>query len=145
MLVSTRTGQDEGLVASRCHAGRFLPPTWWRRMAAGRCGTARHKQALAYRIRGIEQLTGPGIAKTEHLAEWWRALGALDGRAPRHSAGCGVRPGAGQDASLNRHICCMSPFTHVLNVQKLSRHWEKRVDLFTTRTVPFPAFTRNHC
>jgi PucR family transcriptional regulator, purine catabolism regulatory protein len=41
-----------------------------------------HKQTLGYRIRKIEQLTGRGIARTEHLAEWWFALRAhelLDG------------------------------------------------------------------
>jgi PucR family transcriptional regulator, purine catabolism regulatory protein len=37
-----------------------------------------HKQTLAYRIRKIEQLTGRGLAKTEHLAEWWFALRAHD-------------------------------------------------------------------
>ena len=41
-----------------------------------------HKQTLGYRIRKIEQLTGRGITRTEHLAEWWFALRAhelLDG------------------------------------------------------------------
>jgi PucR family transcriptional regulator, purine catabolism regulatory protein len=37
-----------------------------------------HKQTLAYRIRKIEHLTGRGITKTEHLAEWWFALRAHD-------------------------------------------------------------------
>jgi PucR family transcriptional regulator, purine catabolism regulatory protein len=37
-----------------------------------------HKQTLGYRIRKIEQLTGRGLAKTEHLAEWWFALRAYD-------------------------------------------------------------------
>jgi purine catabolism regulator len=37
-----------------------------------------HKQTLGYRIRKIEQLTGRGLAKTEHLAEWWFALRAHD-------------------------------------------------------------------
>lgn len=37
-----------------------------------------HKQTLAYRIRRIEHLTGRGMAKTEHLAEWWFALRAHD-------------------------------------------------------------------
>lgn len=37
-----------------------------------------HKQTLGYRIRKIEQLTGRGIARTEHLAEWWFALRAHD-------------------------------------------------------------------
>jgi purine catabolism regulator len=44
-----------------------------------------HKQTLAYRIRKIEHLTGRGVAKTEHLAEWWFALRAHDlltGRSP---------------------------------------------------------------
>jgi purine catabolism regulator len=42
-----------------------------------------HKQTLGYRLRKIEQLTGRGLAQTEHLAEWWFALRAhdlLDGR-----------------------------------------------------------------
>jgi PucR family transcriptional regulator, purine catabolism regulatory protein len=37
-----------------------------------------HKQTLAYRRRKITQLTGRGLAKTEHLAEWWFALRAHD-------------------------------------------------------------------
>jgi len=44
-----------------------------------------HKQTLGYRIRKIEQLTGRGLTKTEHLAEWWFALRAHDlltGRTP---------------------------------------------------------------
>jgi purine catabolism regulator len=47
-----------------------------------------HKQTLGYRIRRIEQLSGRGLASTEHLAEWWFALRALDllaGRGPRHA------------------------------------------------------------
>ena len=44
-----------------------------------------HKQTLGYRIRKIERLTGRGLARTEHLAEWWFALRAHDllaGRSP---------------------------------------------------------------
>ena len=44
-----------------------------------------HKQTLGYRIRKIEQLTGRGLTRTEHLAEWWFALRAHDlltGRSP---------------------------------------------------------------
>ncbi|HEV2252246.1 MAG TPA: PucR family transcriptional regulator ligand-binding domain-containing protein [Streptosporangiaceae bacterium] len=44
-----------------------------------------HKQTLGYRIRKIEQLTGRGLTRTEHLAEWWFALRAHDlltGRGP---------------------------------------------------------------
>jgi PucR family transcriptional regulator, purine catabolism regulatory protein len=44
-----------------------------------------HKQTLAYRIRKIEQLTGRGLTKTEHVAEWWFAVRAHDlltGRGP---------------------------------------------------------------
>jgi purine catabolism regulator len=37
-----------------------------------------HKQTLGYRIKRIEQLTGRGLARTEHLAEWWFALRAHD-------------------------------------------------------------------
>jgi purine catabolism regulator len=37
-----------------------------------------HKQTLGYRIRKIEQLTGRGVSRTEHLAEWWFALRAQD-------------------------------------------------------------------
>lgn len=37
-----------------------------------------HKQTLGYRIRKIEQLSGRGLARTEHLAEWWFALRAYD-------------------------------------------------------------------
>jgi len=43
-----------------------------------------HKQTLGYRIRKIEQLTGRGLARTEHLAEWWFALRAHDLLAGRH-------------------------------------------------------------
>jgi len=44
-----------------------------------------HKQTLGYRIRIFERLTGRGLARTEHLAEWWFALQAQDllaGRTP---------------------------------------------------------------
>ena len=37
-----------------------------------------HKQTLGYRIRKIEQLTGRGVTRTEHLAELWFALRAHD-------------------------------------------------------------------
>ena len=37
-----------------------------------------HKQTLGYRIRKIEQLTGRGLTRTDHIAEWWLALRALD-------------------------------------------------------------------
>jgi purine catabolism regulator len=37
-----------------------------------------HKQTLGYRLRKIEQITGRGLAQTEHLAEWWFALRAHD-------------------------------------------------------------------
>ncbi len=43
-----------------------------------------HKQTLGYRIRKIEQLTGRGLARTEHLAEWWFALRAHDLLAGRN-------------------------------------------------------------
>jgi purine catabolism regulator len=43
-----------------------------------------HKQTLGYRIRKIEQLTGRGITRTEHLAEWWFALRAQDLLTTRH-------------------------------------------------------------
>jgi PucR family transcriptional regulator, purine catabolism regulatory protein len=44
-----------------------------------------HKQTLGYRIRRIEQITGRGLTRTEHIAEWWIALRAHDlltGRNP---------------------------------------------------------------
>ncbi len=37
-----------------------------------------HKQTLGYRLRKVEDLTGRGFARTQHLAEWWFALQALD-------------------------------------------------------------------
>jgi purine catabolism regulator len=37
-----------------------------------------HKQTLGYRIRRIEQITGRGLTRTEHIAEWWIALRAHD-------------------------------------------------------------------
>ncbi|MGN6793707.1 MAG: PucR family transcriptional regulator [Streptosporangiaceae bacterium] len=37
-----------------------------------------HKQTLGYRLRKIEELTGRGFARTQHLAEWWFALQAHD-------------------------------------------------------------------
>ncbi len=37
-----------------------------------------HKQTLGYRMRKIEQLTGRGLTRTEHVAEWWFALRAHD-------------------------------------------------------------------
>jgi purine catabolism regulatory family protein/PucR-like helix-turn-helix protein len=37
-----------------------------------------HKQTLGYRLRKVEELTGRGFGRTEHLAHWWFALQALD-------------------------------------------------------------------
>ena len=37
-----------------------------------------HKQTLGYRLRKVEELTGRGFSRTEHLAHWWFALQALD-------------------------------------------------------------------
>jgi purine catabolism regulator len=37
-----------------------------------------HKQTLGYRIRRIEQLTGRGLTKSEHIAELWIALQSYD-------------------------------------------------------------------
>jgi purine catabolism regulator len=37
-----------------------------------------HKQTLGYRLRKVEELTGRGFARIQHLAEWWFALQALD-------------------------------------------------------------------
>jgi PucR family transcriptional regulator, purine catabolism regulatory protein len=37
-----------------------------------------HKQTLGYRLRKVEELTGRGFARTQHLAEWWFALQALE-------------------------------------------------------------------
>jgi PucR family transcriptional regulator, purine catabolism regulatory protein len=51
-----------------------------------------HKQTLGYRIRKIEQLTGRGLARTEHLAEWWFALRAHDLLAGRHLNLAAVSP-----------------------------------------------------
>jgi Purine catabolism regulatory protein-like family/PucR C-terminal helix-turn-helix domain len=47
----------------------------WQRAAAG---IHVHKQTLGYRLRKVEELTGRGFARTQHLAEWWFALQALD-------------------------------------------------------------------
>jgi purine catabolism regulator len=37
-----------------------------------------HKQTVGYRLRKIEQLTGRGLTRTEHIAELWFALRAHD-------------------------------------------------------------------
>jgi purine catabolism regulator len=37
-----------------------------------------HRQTLGYRLRRIEQITGRGTTRTEHLAEWWFALRARE-------------------------------------------------------------------
>jgi purine catabolism regulator len=37
-----------------------------------------HKQTLGYRLRKIEQLTGRGLTKTEHIAELWIAMRSYD-------------------------------------------------------------------
>ncbi len=58
----------------------------WQRAAAD---VHVHKQTLGYRLRKVEELTGRGFARTQHLAEWWFALQALD-----LLAACG-RPAAG--------------------------------------------------
>jgi PucR family transcriptional regulator, purine catabolism regulatory protein len=37
-----------------------------------------HRQTLGYRLRRIEQITGRGLTRTEHIAEWWIALRSHD-------------------------------------------------------------------
>jgi len=37
-----------------------------------------HKQTLGYRLRKVTELTGRGFSRTQHMAEWWFALQALD-------------------------------------------------------------------
>jgi purine catabolism regulator len=37
-----------------------------------------HRQTLGYRIRKIEQISGRGITRTDHIAQWWLALRARD-------------------------------------------------------------------
>jgi PucR family transcriptional regulator, purine catabolism regulatory protein len=37
-----------------------------------------HKQTLGYRVKRIEQITGRGLTKTEHIAELWIALQSYD-------------------------------------------------------------------
>jgi purine catabolism regulator len=37
-----------------------------------------HRQTLGYRLRKIEQLTGRGVTRTDHIAQWWLALRARD-------------------------------------------------------------------
>jgi PucR family transcriptional regulator, purine catabolism regulatory protein len=37
-----------------------------------------HKQTLGYRLRKVEELSGRGFHRIEHLAQWWFALQALD-------------------------------------------------------------------
>lgn len=37
-----------------------------------------HRQTLGYRLRRIEEMTGRGTTRTEHVAEWWFALRARD-------------------------------------------------------------------
>ncbi len=37
-----------------------------------------HRQTLGYRLRKIEQLSGRGISRTDHIAQWWLALRARD-------------------------------------------------------------------
>lgn len=37
-----------------------------------------HKQTLGYRIRRIEQITGRGLTRSEHIGQWWIAFRAHD-------------------------------------------------------------------
>jgi PucR family transcriptional regulator, purine catabolism regulatory protein len=37
-----------------------------------------HKQTLGYRLRRIEAVSGRGVVRTDHIAEWWVALRAYD-------------------------------------------------------------------
>ncbi len=39
-----------------------------------------HRQTLGYRIRKIEQITGRGVTRTDHIAQWLRARDLLSGR-----------------------------------------------------------------
>jgi PucR family transcriptional regulator, purine catabolism regulatory protein len=60
-----------------------------------------HRQTLGYRLRKIEQLTGRGISRTDHIAQWWLALRARDllaGALPQEFAErAGQRRGGGDD------------------------------------------------
>jgi PucR family transcriptional regulator, purine catabolism regulatory protein len=37
-----------------------------------------HKQTLGYRIRRIEQITGRGLTRIDHIGQWWLAFRAHD-------------------------------------------------------------------
>jgi purine catabolism regulator len=45
-----------------------------------------HWQTLGYRLRKIEQLTGRGVTRTDHIAQWWLAMRARDLLAGQHPA-----------------------------------------------------------
>jgi len=73
-----------GLVAyDRMHATQYVETVRaliradgsWQRAAAE---LHVHKQTLGYRLRKVEELTGRGFSRIQHLAEWWCALQALD-------------------------------------------------------------------
>jgi purine catabolism regulator len=74
-----------------------------------------HKQTLGYRLHKVEGLTGRGFARTQHLAEWWFALQALDllagcrrglARSPHgRRYGPGSRPG-GPVPDVSASLAC---------------------------------------
>jgi PucR family transcriptional regulator, purine catabolism regulatory protein len=47
----------------------------WQRAAAD---LSIHKQTLGYRLRRIEEVSGRGVVRTDHITEWWVALRAYD-------------------------------------------------------------------
>src|SRR6266567_429256 len=73
----------ELLAYDRAHGTRYVETVRafvqadgsWQRAAAG---LHVHKQTLGYRLRKVEELTGRGFSRTQHMAEWWFALQAFD-------------------------------------------------------------------
>jgi purine catabolism regulator len=89
-----------------------------------------HKQTLGYRLRKAEELTGRGFARTQHLAEWWFALQALDLLAASSRPWVLLGPGkpVGVDQAAAERVDPLPAAWHVEQLQVADPLRQRRVD-----------------
>lgn len=89
-----------------------------------------HKQTLGYRLRKAEELTGRGFTRTQHLAEWWFALQALDLLAASSQPWVllGARIPARVDEAAPERVDPLPAARHVKQFQVADELRQRRVD-----------------
>jgi purine catabolism regulator len=83
-----------------------------------------HKQTLGYRLRKVEELTGRGFCRTQHLAEWWFALQALDLLTACRALACPV----GVDAAAAEGVDQLPAPRKVEQFEMADPRGQRRVD-----------------